>query len=200
MKQLVFFLLIIIKSTLFAQYSDGFSVGWRIGYCYGQGICSAPNSPNSPTPLLGENLNDYQAGYNRGFQMGSDAQRLDNNRNNSSSNRDYWQVVPPAKYQAPISDELLIAGAQYKAEQQRLYNIELQNRDDAITKIWDDVTKLRIKIQSCNQTRGDEIWSKIGDFVLYRKSLMDNNYYNSVYKWFSDWKTILLRDNNTYCQ
>lgn len=59
------------------EYDKGFKVGFKEGYCYNVGIgCMPPITPLTPLTRLGESLNSYQDGYNRGFQIGIDLQRL----------------------------------------------------------------------------------------------------------------------------
>lgn len=65
-------LVIAISSIAQSKYADGFKEGYKKGYCYEQQNCVAP-----PVPALnvGEKSDSYQDGYNRGFKMGTDAQK-----------------------------------------------------------------------------------------------------------------------------
>ena len=73
------------NSSAQSKYSDGFESGYRNGYCQDQGIsCLAPIPPNAPLPTVNESLNSYIDGYNRGFQLGLQAQR---NRNDATGRR-----------------------------------------------------------------------------------------------------------------
>ncbi len=59
-----------------SKFSEGFESGYKNGYCQDQGIsCMAPNPPNAPLPAIDESLYSYKDGYNRGFQIGLQAQR-----------------------------------------------------------------------------------------------------------------------------
>lgn len=66
----------------FAQsnFSNGFSDGYKKGYCQNQEIgCISPIPPIPPIPPIGENVNNYQDGYNRGFEAGLNAQKQTKN-------------------------------------------------------------------------------------------------------------------------
>jgi hypothetical protein len=89
------FFLILITSHVNAQISkfdDGFKVGFKEGYCYNSKIlCNPPITPLTPLTRIGESLNSYQDGYNRGFQVGLDLFRL-------SSINEFGQLPNSFKY------------------------------------------------------------------------------------------------------
>lgn len=79
----LFLLAILVFSTLILkgqdQYSNGFSTGYRKGYCYGKELgCIAPIPPIPPIPSIGESLDNYQDGYNKGFSMALEEQNTSN--------------------------------------------------------------------------------------------------------------------------
>lgn len=52
-----------------SDYCDGFSDGYKEGYCYEQVSCPSPPVP--PCPYMRHNEKDtYKDGYNRGFTQG----------------------------------------------------------------------------------------------------------------------------------
>ena len=72
------FLTMIVKAQ--NQYINGFTSGYRKGYCYGIGVgCIATNPPILPVPSIGENPESYQDGYNKGFLAGLQAQKQELN-------------------------------------------------------------------------------------------------------------------------
>ena len=88
---LLSFILFISANLLFAQtdFTNGFNEGYKKGYCHDQGIgCIEPIPPISALPKIGESSDSYTDGYNRGFQMGLDAQKS----STTSDNRKRYQT------------------------------------------------------------------------------------------------------------
>lgn len=81
----------IITGTTFGQYSNffqkGFEIGFKKGYCYNQNINCMP--PLTPLPRLNESYDNYNAGYDRGFQVGLDLQRIEVLNAPSSAGKNY---------------------------------------------------------------------------------------------------------------
>jgi tetratricopeptide (TPR) repeat protein len=94
MKRSIFILIFFsITNFIFGQsnYDRGFQVGYSKGYCQDQGVgCLSPIPPIAPIPTIGENLDSYQDGYNRGFQMGLSAH---SSVGNTSINRKRYQAA-----------------------------------------------------------------------------------------------------------
>lgn len=93
MKQIIL-ILIFFSITNFvigqSNYDRGFQVGYSKGYCQDQGVgCLSPIAPIAPIPAIGENLDSYQDGYNRGFQIGLSAHSTNNN---TSTNRQRFKA------------------------------------------------------------------------------------------------------------
>jgi len=83
MKNILLFLLLSISTYVFGQsnYSNGFSDGYKKGFCQSKGInCISPIPPIAPIPTTNENGTSYQDGYNRGFEMGLNAQKSSENK------------------------------------------------------------------------------------------------------------------------
>lgn len=82
-----FFLLIIIifsSNKHFSQsnFHKGYAEGFKIGYCYQMSVgCIPPLTPIVPMLNIGESINSYKDGYNRGF---IDGNRASNQKVNSS--------------------------------------------------------------------------------------------------------------------
>jgi tetratricopeptide (TPR) repeat protein len=104
---LLFFFLLFQNSRAQSTFSNGFESGYMNGYCQDQGIsCIAPNPPIAPIPTVNENLNSYKDGYNRGFQIGLQAQKTGSNtsrrvssgnmtNNTSSTENKGYQTAKP---------------------------------------------------------------------------------------------------------
>lgn len=76
MNKFLLFSFFIISTITFSQskFSSGFTSGYKKGFCQDKGVgCIEPIAPIAPIPAIGEDLNNYQDGYNRGFQMGLQA-------------------------------------------------------------------------------------------------------------------------------
>jgi uncharacterized protein (TIGR02145 family) len=71
-KNLLFLIGLLLSLSTFGQsdYSRGFQNGYKIGYCYNDYGCIPPIPPITPIPRIGENQDNYQDGYNRGFKQG----------------------------------------------------------------------------------------------------------------------------------
>ncbi len=94
MKNSFIILSLFLSFFSFAQsnFSNGFSDGYKKGYCQNQGIgCMSPLPPIAPIPKIGENMNSYQDGYNRGFEEGLNAQKSKSD-NSANSTRQRYQT------------------------------------------------------------------------------------------------------------
>lgn len=95
MKTNLIIFLFIISSWTYGQakFDIGFKAGYKAGYCYKQGIgCIEPILPTPPIPSIYESSNNYQDGYNRGFELG-----LKKRANRASENTERFKVAR-AKY------------------------------------------------------------------------------------------------------
>ena len=117
MKRNLLFLLLILSTSIFGQsnFSNGYSDGYKNGYCQNQGSgCISPLPPIAPIPNIGENLNSYQDGYNRGFTNGLNSQKS----SNSNSDRQRYQTseakyVEDKMYNANMNDATVAAKMLY---------------------------------------------------------------------------------------
>lgn len=90
MKKLFVLLLIIFTTVCYSQtnYVRGFNNGYKEGYCHDKGIgCIEPIPPTAPIPKIGESSGSYKDGYNRGFEMGLQA------NNNSSQTQQSSGII-----------------------------------------------------------------------------------------------------------
>lgn len=93
MRHILIFLLTLISSYLGAQtnFSKGFETGFKSGYCYNKSNCIPPISPICPLPTINESYDNYNDGYNRGFQVGLDLSRV-NSGLNANDNYNYTRA------------------------------------------------------------------------------------------------------------
>lgn len=102
------------------EYSRGFKIGYEIGFCYNDFGCIPPIVPTVPITKVGERLDSYQDGYNRGFKQGLEHKKKvemeDENINRDGTGRrnvlpsfnpEYYQDEMPEKY--PNLDGLALA-------------------------------------------------------------------------------------------
>lgn len=86
MKKIILFILFTSLGLAQTPFSRGFEEGFKKGYCYERGIgCLAPIAPIAPIPNVNEKSDNYTDGYNRGFQVGLDKSRNENQLSNTSS-------------------------------------------------------------------------------------------------------------------
>jgi len=110
MKNILFTALLFIGVIGYSQtnYSQGFSDGYITGYCYGQGFgCIPPIPPIAPIPLINEDYNNYQQGYNRGLLEGEKKREQKTAENNSSYNNSSQQGGYISGLHAVVSPDIV---------------------------------------------------------------------------------------------
>ena len=177
MKKLLFLAianLFFLYCTAQSNFQVGFADGYKKGYCFNDPFCYPPYPPYAPYPTANESYNSYDDGYNRGFQMGLDAKRA----NGGNSSNGGSQIVPPAQYIQPISDDLLIRGAQYQEQiiEQRLQSLKLEYD---ITKDYIDI------IYNCGLTDAASNLKQSLDEVnknnvITGNKMLDTSIYNNI--------------------
>ena len=91
------FLILSIQCFSQTQFSIGFDVGFKKGYCFDGPInCLPPLTPLVPMTKINENYNSWQDGYNRGFLVGNELSVY-----NSHMNGGVMPITP--RYVAPIN-------------------------------------------------------------------------------------------------
>jgi len=104
------FSLLFISLPLFAQtnFEKGFSDGYKKGYCYYQLVgCLEPIAPIAPILRVGENSSNYKDGYNRGFEMGTQAQKGESSNNTTTAtNRTRYKTSEPKYVEGGIYNPL----------------------------------------------------------------------------------------------
>lgn len=134
MKKII--LLILFTSLGLAQtpFSKGFEEGFEKGYCYDKGIgCLAPIAPLAPIPNVNEKSGSYIDGYNRGFQVGLDKRRNENQLSNTSNkDRERFKASSPEFvedniYKMPV--DLMLKVLQAKEKQYEAYVLSAPERE-----------------------------------------------------------------------
>lgn len=100
-----------LSFTAFSQtkFDEGFSAGYKKGYCQDVQNCILPIPPIAPIPNVSEKSTSYQDGYNRGFQMGLDAQKQNASGNSqkgyktASSDPTIDYMYKPSKVQLAVA-------------------------------------------------------------------------------------------------
>ncbi len=72
------------------SYDKGFQIGFKEGVCYNKtSPCYVHLTPMTPLQRINESINSYSDGYNRGFQVGLDLQRIEVEFNPKISTSEY---------------------------------------------------------------------------------------------------------------
>lgn len=128
----LFFLIsnIVISQT---KFNEGFDTGYKKGYCQDQGVgCIPPIPPIAPIPKIGESSESYTDGYNRGFEMGLSARKLNNSSSTNSTTRTRYQTSgsdfsTDYVYKPPI--ELMIKAAEAKQKRNELLYLQQKAKE-----------------------------------------------------------------------
>jgi len=124
----IFFTTIIIAQT---DYTNGFKIGYKKGFCQDQEIgCIEPIPPISPIPKIGESSDNYNDGYNRGFQMGLNAKKTNNSGNGYKTAKP--KFVDNIIYKAPKTENKAKKQMAEMIEKRGMQNLVDGNYDDAI--------------------------------------------------------------------
>lgn len=160
MKQTITLFLFFIINISFAQsnFFNGFKNGFKNGYCHNQGIsCISPIPPNPPILKVNENINSYQDGYNRGFEMG-----LNSNKSTSTTtenNRQRYQTSSSKYVEDKMSninynDAVAIARVLIQAKEKALELFNDEKYEESV-----EICKAGLKINP----KDDEFMMFIGD-------------------------------------
>ncbi len=118
------------------NYSRGFDIGFKEGYCY-QGssyYCNPPMTPITPIPRINEDGNSYTDGYNRGFVLGKTLRGL---KDEDVSN-DVLINPPRPTFNGYVPQNPVQAMATVGMYKQRVYDSRkewIQNRINNLTMI-----------------------------------------------------------------
>ncbi len=127
---------VLISGLSQTNYSRGFQDGFKNGYCHNDYSCIPPVTPATPTTLIGESVDSYKDGYNRGFKLGLEykARATKSSSGTSGSNNTQLNQHSQPNYQSSYGQpaesnyrntyvspdwDLLIRAAQAKQEYER---------------------------------------------------------------------------------
>jgi len=151
-KNLLLIIALFVSAFTFSQndYSKGFQNGYKQGYCYNDYGCISPTPPISPIPLIGENNDSYQDGYNRGFKAGLEDKKANKSNNNSyqSGQRDYIPLQQQNQNSGPgISIKNIQTESTYKRPD---YNSLLRAREKRNAEAVSQMNKYKAFYESLN--------------------------------------------------
>lgn len=145
--------MIVSSASVYSQtpYDNGWKTGYQEGYCYQVNGCIPPIAPVPPIPLVGENRNDYKAGYQRGFLTGQQARQNTNSNTNQNSSSSYlYQKKEVTPYIQPYDIELIERSARYnqerldaqRARNQQVYDYNLGLINQAVANFNNKINQL----------------------------------------------------------
>jgi hypothetical protein len=172
----VVILLFLFYSNLFAQseYDKGFDKGFQNGYCHNAGIsCNPPITPIVPLIRIGEKSDNYQDGYNRGFEMGLNEYKDKTSKSNkSTTERQRYETTDPNFvsdfiHKPPM--ELIMEVLAKKQSQYELKKLQdkvtIQNKTLKLQREYNNYVKYPDKINdgwhNCIVLDENEIFSKV---------------------------------------
>lgn len=185
----IILILTFFNSRLNAQeisnFTKGFNSGFKEGFCYNKGLgCYCSIQPLAPITKPNESADSYRDGYNRGFQVGLDLQRIDNSYKPGSTPEqidNIYNHIPsyrPSEYIPPVDLNLLSNVLRYK---QALFD----SRGDWIQNKIDDLSNLVfcifLGVNDDNYNRGNKaITDFLNNINKQPLDLTDNNIFNII--------------------
>lgn len=183
---LLFFFIILhqLSSGQATNFEKGYQDGLKNGYCYNvKGVfCTYPITFLFPMPQLNESSESYQDGYNRGFQIGLDFQRIDKNNPNIGYYERLSQTLPnyiSNKYVEPIDLNLL---ATVNLRKQKLFYSRAEWIQQQIYRLEDLSTSI---LSYLSPSQNQSIQNSINDYAKVLSSGVDYSDY-SVFNQITD--------------
>ncbi len=187
------------------NYSKGYSLGYKNGYCYNIGYgCLPPLSPIAPLPTYNESLNSYKDGYNRGFADGLQAQKLAIQSKNSTfspSESSFGNVQPEFGQMNLYKPDYEFLNSIYqnaqnqydKSQQRNYHNIRnnVQNfKNDASASLSIYKEYVNSNNTEIRKLRINNLISNYNSFSFY-----PNHIQNGIHK-----AKLIVRQKNTICE
>jgi len=202
MKKTITVVSIIVSTILYSQdvYQNGFSAGYRSGYCYNILGCVAPVAPIGFRDIK----NDYQTGYNNGFVKGQQDQISQKSSNNTGIVQGQLRPSIPdmdLNIDPNVSREMW---ANYyekrsakKAEKDKQNKLLIQMITDHTIEVMVEMDKLKLRLKERNLS-DKEIENIIYDlhyenqniYVAYRDKPED---YKKYYKKYLELKERIIK-------
>lgn len=159
---LIFVLLFVSNAIAQSNFSKGFEVGYKQGWCYDKGVgCLPPIPPIAPIPKIGENINSYDDGYRRGFTMGQQDSASKNGNSSNGRTRQRYETADP----------VFAEGTIYMPNFQLMREAQLarQNQYQEEYEEYDRIMKERLRKLT------HEKYKKIRPIIKLDISLLDQN-------------------------
>ena len=177
MKKILFFIIsFLFYLNSFSQFEkfkspfeNGFSTGFKEGYCYGnQNVdCFTPTVPLTPLPNINERKDNFRDGYNRGFQLGLDLKRIATGGGTTSPSGISYSSVPNYKFNDYIPQVPVDAYANAALNRQRIYDANVK----WVQERMDDVYELNVTLLSqLSPNYSNAISKGIRDFIKSAQS------------------------------
>ena len=196
----LFFIFLTINKLLVGQttnFDKGYQEGLKNGYCYNvkNVYCKYPITFIFPMPRINESSEYYQDGYNRGFQIGLDFQRIDNNNENIDYYDRLSQKLPnynSNKYVEPVDLNLL---ATVNLRKQKLFYSRAEWIQQQIIRLGELSSTLLLNLAS---TKNQSIQKSINDYTKLLSSGIDYSDYSVFNQIIDVFNDIENRIKNAY--
>lgn len=170
MKTLLFtFLFLQVTNITYSQsnFSEGYTIGFKEGYCFDDFGCIAPVAPIAPVPKVGESFRSYIDGYNRGLLDGVNAKKV-------SSRVEYFNQHQKNQQSFP---EIIIYQPNWNLLE-RLYSKTDENRQAYIDKN-SQFNKQQIDIDNFLEEQWEKYFSEEAitqtkGYALFLKNYLEN--------------------------
>lgn len=147
-----------------SNFNRGYEVGYGEGYCYDKGIgCIKPISPIAPIPKIGESLDSYQDGYNRGFNDGLSKQKSESP---NGGNRERFKTSDP-----DFVDDFI-----YQPNYDLMLKV-LELKQKQFNATYD--TRQRIFYENVKNAYESNFQKDYGNVIHYCQSALNTGFYNS---------------------
>jgi hypothetical protein len=190
---IIFFFTQLCFKSIAQTYREGYSLGYKEGYCYGRTSCNAPNAPNAPNPSYGKNT--YKDGYNEGFIKGQNEYK---NKNANSSS--------PGLSNVPYQKSTAVDWSKASDEISNSLTQINQERDQAIAKINSNTVNYKSTIQTttiqCSSSRLNKLINGVQrfsvqqvdvfhDLLMNKKRMFTSDYEPSLQLLFANYQSFL---------
>ncbi|MGC4035707.1 MAG: hypothetical protein QM764_07070 [Chitinophagaceae bacterium] len=177
---IIIILVELFSQNCYGQYSikkpfdTGFEKGFTEGFCYNQKLnCVPPITPIVPLVRVGESENSYQDGFNRGFQIGLDLQRVRNSLSNSGSTAPSYENVPNYRFNDYIPQLPIKEMANVAAYKEALFKKRIQILQEEINNFHDLNYSLLFNLDQTAYNNIREFFLSKAEIVRRRTDLGD---------------------------
>jgi len=196
----------VITNTIVAQvpaikspFSNGYEKGFKEGYCYNTKAiyCDPQVIPITPLPRINESDQYYQDGFNRGFQVGLDLQRVENGGGSISKSGISYSAIPKYKfndYIPTLPTNAMVNVLMYKEELFKTRIQWVQSRIDGLTELAhallddDEFKEINKKIRDyfTSPKNKKELGDFADDWVINQISNALKSFEKEIYQKYKD--------------